>query len=39
MSKKIYLSPEVEIIKVAVEKGFAASGVSDYPGWSPESPL
>lgn len=33
-----YETPEVEVIEVAVEQGFAASG-SDYPHWGDEIPL
>ena len=37
MEKKIYVEPAMEIIEVAVEKGFAASGedpiVNDPIGW------
>ncbi len=36
--KMAYETPEVEVIKVAVEQGFAASG-SDYPQWGDEIPL
>ncbi len=37
MEKKIYITPAVEIIEVAVEQGFAAS--LDYPGFGQEFPL
>ena len=30
--KELYVAPEVEIIEVSVEKGFAASPGSDVPG-------
>ena len=30
--KEMYVAPEVEIIEVSVEKGFAASPGSDVPG-------
>ena len=33
-----YETPEVEVIEVAVEQGFATSG-SDYPQWGDEIPL
>jgi hypothetical protein len=36
--KKVYLAPEVEVLEVAVESGFAASG-GDYPQWGDEIPL
>ena len=29
--KKIYEAPQVEVIEVAVEQGFAASGIDDMP--------
>lgn len=29
--KKIYETPQVEVIEVAVEQGFAASGIDDMP--------
>lgn len=31
MKKKAYLSPEVEVIEVAVEQGFAASSPNGSP--------
>ncbi len=31
-----YEAPQVEIVEVEVEQGFA---VSTYPGWTPEQPL
>lgn len=40
MEKRIYVAPEVEVIEVAVEQGFAASPTpSGYPGWGDEFPL
>ncbi len=30
-----YEAPQVEIVEVEVEQGFAVS----YPGWTPEQPL
>ena len=38
MEKKTYLAPEVEVLEVAVEQGFAVSG-GEYPGWPSEQPL
>lgn len=38
MKKENYIAPEVEIIEVAVEQGFAASS-DDYPDWGKEFPL
>lgn len=35
MEKQTYISPEVEVIEIAVEKGFAQSG---GPGESPIDP-
>jgi len=36
MEKKIYTSPEVEVIEVAVEQGFAASNTDEFDGeWVP----
>ncbi len=29
--KKTYETPQVEVIEVAVEQGFAASGIDDMP--------
>lgn len=29
--KKTYESPQVEVLEIAVEKGFAASGIDDMP--------
>lgn len=40
MENKNYIAPEVEIIEVEVEKGFAASGNTEDPengGWIPLS--
>ncbi len=34
----IYQAPQVEVIEVEVENGFAASG-GEYPGWGGEYPL
>jgi hypothetical protein len=31
MEKKTYLAPVVEVLEVAVEQGFAASGIDDMP--------
>ena len=36
--KKVYSAPEVEVIEIAVEQGFAASG-DGYPQWGDEIPL
>ena len=36
--KKVYSAPEIEIIEVRVEQGFAQSG-HDYPKWGDEIPL
>ena len=36
--KKVYLAPEVEVLEVAVESGYAASG-GDYPQCGDEIPL
>ena len=33
-----YEAPQVEIVEVDVEQGFAVSGV-EYPGWPSEQPL
>ena len=34
MEKKMnYVAPEIEVVDVAVEQGFAQSEVSDYPTW------
>ena len=39
MEKKMnYIAPEVEVLEVAVEQGFAASG-DGYPQWGDEIPL
>lgn len=39
MEKKMnYMAPEVEVLEVAVEQGFAASG-DGYPQWGDEIPL
>ena len=36
MEKKIYTSPEVEVIEVAIEQGFAASNTDEFDGeWGP----
>ncbi len=36
MEKKNYLAPEIEVLEVAVEQGFAQSGVPNgAPGFSP----
>ena len=37
MEKKAYISPEIEVVEIAVEKGFATSGGEATPsgaGWS-----
>ena len=37
--KEMYVAPEVEVLEVSVEKGFAASpGDEDDPGFYPEQP-
>ena len=36
--KKVYSAPDVEVIEVAVEQGFAVSG-GEYPQWGDEIPL
>lgn len=36
MEKKNYLAPEVDVIEVAVEQGFAASGDPDFIPFGPE---
>ena len=39
MEKKNYLAPEVEVLEIAVEQGFAQSGVGGEPkfgGFGPE---
>ena len=33
MEKKAYISPEVEVIEIAVEKGFAQSGGAGESEW------
>ena len=33
--KKTYEAPQVEVIEVAVEQGFAASGIDDMPYGNP----
>ncbi len=39
MEKKLsYVAPEVEVLEVQVEAGFATSG-GEYPLWGPEQPL
>ena len=39
MEKKMnYIAPEVEVLEVAVEQGFAVSG-GEYPQWGDETPL
>ncbi len=39
MEKKMnYIAPEVEVLEVAVEQGFAQSG-DGYPQWGDEIPL
>ena len=30
--KEMYVAPEVEVLEIAVEKGFAATAGSDVPG-------
>ena len=34
--KEMYLAPEVEVLEVMVEKGFAATGGDDYTEVPPE---
>ena len=36
--KKVYSAPEIEVVDVQVEQGFAASG-DGYPQWGDELPL
>ena len=31
MEKKTYLAPEVEVLEIVVEQGFAQSGIDDMP--------
>ncbi len=39
MNNKLnYVAPEVEVLEVAVEQGFAQSG-GEYPGWGDENEL
>ena len=39
MEKKFnYVAPEVELLEVEVEQGFAQTG-GPYPGWGDEIPL
>lgn len=39
MEKKMnYIAPEVEVLEVVVEQGFAVSG-GEYPTWPGETPL
>ena len=39
MEKKMnYIAPEVEVLEVVVEQGFAVSG-GEYPQWGDEYPL
>ena len=39
MNNKLnYVAPEVEVLEVAVEQGFAQSG-GTYPSWGEEYPL
>jgi hypothetical protein len=33
--KKTYEAPQVEVLEIAVEKGFAASGIDDMPYGNP----
>ena len=35
MEKKVYLSPKIEVLYVAVEQGFAASGTADDDSFVP----
>ena len=37
-NKQTYSAPELEILEVAVEQGFAQSG-GTYPSWGEEYPL
>lgn len=37
-NKMNYIAPEVEVLEVAVEQGFAVSG-DGYPQWGDETPL
>ncbi len=40
MSMKMnYTAPEIEVIEVEIEKGFAQSGDPTYDGWGSEKPL
>lgn len=38
MEKRVYVEPQVEVLEIAIEKGFAISG-GDYPGYGDETPL
>lgn len=38
MEKKTYLAPEIEVMEVAVEQGFAASGDPQFTPFGPEQP-
>lgn len=38
MKKRDYLEPQIEVLEVQIEKGFAQSD-GDYPGWGQEYPL
>lgn len=38
MEKKNYLAPEIEVIEVEVEHGFAASGDPQFAPFGPEQP-
>ena len=40
MEKKMcYVAPEIEVIKVQIEAGFAVSGEPKYPTWGGEEEL
>jgi hypothetical protein len=36
MEKKNYVAPEVEVLEIAVEQGFAQSGEPKFGGFGPE---
>ena len=40
MEKRVsYVAPEVEVIEVQIEAGFAVSGEPKYPAWGREEEL
>ena len=36
--KELYVAPEVEVLEIAVEKGFAATGGGSQEGYDPDKP-